>query len=78
MMEIKPNRKLLTKQWLILSTVSLLLTLVGLLLQILIPLDEGITAQQVAVILWPIAVGLILLLWAVVAPIITLWIRRNS
>jgi len=75
-MEIKPDKKLLTKQWLVLLTISLFLVLIAIALQFLIPLKEGVTLSQVAIILWPITIGIILLLWAISAPIITLWIKN--
>jgi len=75
-MQIKPHPKLLTKQLLILLTISFLLALTGILLQILIPLAEHTTSRQVAGILWPITLGLILIMWAIAAPIVALWIRN--
>ena len=75
-MEIKPHRNLLIKQWFTLFTISLLLILVGIVLQILIPLKEGVTSTQLASILWPIAISAILLLWIISAPIIVLWIKN--
>ena len=75
-MQIKPHPKLLTKQLLILTTLSFLLALTGVLLQLLIPLAEDVTSRQVAGILWPIILGLIGALWVIAAPIIVLWIRN--
>lgn len=75
-MQIKPHPKLLTKQLLILTTLSFLLAFTGVLLQLLIPLAEGVTSRQVAGILWPILLGLIGALWVIAAPIIVLWIRN--
>lgn len=75
-MEIKPDRKLLTKQWLVLLSCSVFLALIAIALQFLIPLEEGETSSQVAIILWPITIGIILLMWAISAPIITLWIKN--
>ena len=75
-MQIKPHPKLLTKQLLILTTLSFLLALTGVLLQLLIPLAGDATSRQVAVILWPITLGLIGALWVIAAPIIVLWIRN--
>ena len=75
-MEIKPDRKLLTKQWLVLLSISVFLALIAIALQFLIPLKEGVTSSQVARILWPITIGIILLMWAISAPIITLWIKN--
>jgi uncharacterized membrane protein YdbT with pleckstrin-like domain len=75
-MEIKPHKNLLTKQWLVLLTISLPIALLGVALQLLIPLDEGVTSSQVAVILWPITIGVILLMWVISIPIIILWIKN--
>ncbi len=75
-MQIKPHPKLLTKQLLILMTVSFFVAFTGVLLQLLIPLAEGVTSRQVAGILWPIILGLIGALWIIAAPIIVLWIRN--
>jgi len=75
-MEIKPDKKLLTKQWLVLLTISVFLVFIAIALQFLIPLDERVTSSQVSIILWPITIGIILLLWAIYAPIITLWIKN--
>ena len=75
-MEIKPDKKLLTKQWFVLLTISLAIVILAIVLQFLIPLDEGVTSGQVAIILWPITLGVILLLWIISAPIITLWIKN--
>jgi uncharacterized membrane protein YdbT with pleckstrin-like domain len=75
-MEIKPDKKLLTKQWLVLLTISVFLALIAIALQSLIPLEESVTSSQVAIILWPITIGIIILLWAISVPIITLWIKN--
>ncbi len=75
-MEIKPDRRLLTKQWLVLLSISVFPALMAIALQFLIPLEEGVTSSQVAIILWPVTIGIILLLWAISAPIITLWIKN--
>lgn len=75
-MEIKPDKKLLTKQWFVLLTISVFLVFIAIALQFLIPLEDGVTSSQVAIILWPITIGIILLLWAISAPIITLWIKN--
>lgn len=75
-MEIKPNKKLLAKQWYILLTISFLVLIVGLILQLTIPLDPKITSSQVASILWPIILGVILLMWLISAPLVSLWIKN--
>ena len=75
-MEIKPDKKLLTKQWYILLTISFFTVLLAVLLQILIPLSPEVTSGQAAVILWPITVGVIILLWIISVPLIILWIKN--
>lgn len=75
-MEIKPDKKLLSKQWLVLLTSSLFFPLVGVVLQFLIPLKENVTSSQVATILWPVIVGIILLVWVISVPIIKLWVKN--
>ncbi|NOZ75187.1 MAG: PH domain-containing protein [FCB group bacterium] len=75
-MEIRPDQKLVTKQWLVLFTISTLLLLLGIALQLLIPLNPQVTPHKVAIILWPILLGVIFLMWVIAAPIIILWIRN--
>ena len=75
-MEIKPDKKLLTKHWYILLTISFFTVLLAVLLQILIPISPEITSGQAAVIIWPITIGVIILLWIISVPLIILWIKN--
>jgi uncharacterized membrane protein YdbT with pleckstrin-like domain len=75
-MEIKPHKNLLVKQWLTLLVISLVIIIVAAILQLLIPLKDGVNPSQVAAILWPITIGTILLMWIISVPIIILWIRN--
>jgi uncharacterized membrane protein YdbT with pleckstrin-like domain len=77
-MEIIPDKKLFTKQRYVLLTISFLLLIVGILLQILIPLDPKVSSAQVASILWSIIIGVLLLLWLISLPLISLWIKNLS
>ena len=77
-MEIKPNKKLFTKQLYVLLTISFLVLLVAVILQITIPLNPKVSASDVAAILWPIVFGVIFLLWLIAVPIIKLWIKNLS
>ena len=77
-MEIKPNKKLFTKQLYVLLTISFLVLLVAVILQITIPLNPKVSASRVAAILWPIAFGIIILFWLIAVPIINLWIKNLS
>lgn len=75
-MEVKPDKKLLVKQWLTLATISLFILIVAIILQFLIPLGKGVSQAEVSVVLWPITIGVILLLWVLSVPIIILWIKN--
>ncbi len=72
---LKPDRKLLTKQFYVLITISVFHLILGTLLQILIPLGKA-TAEQVAIIVWPIILGLLVLMWIISVPIIFLWVKN--
>jgi len=77
-MEIKPDKKLFTKQLYVLVTISFLVLLVAAILQITIPLSPKVSASNVSAILWPIVFGVIFLLWLIAVPIINLWIKNLS
>ncbi len=77
-MELKPHKKLVTKQWLTLLTISLVVLLVALILQLLIPLDKNVESREVTIIVWPIAIAAILVMWIIAVPIIILWIKNLS
>ncbi len=77
-MEIKPHKKLITKQWWVLLTISLFIVLSGIVLQVLISLEDDVTSGEVAVILWPVVFGTLILMWVIAAPIIVLWIKNLS
>ncbi len=77
-MEIRPDKKLFTKQLYVLLTISFFVLLVAVILQITIPLDPKNSVNGVAAILWPIVFGAIFLLWLIAVPIIKLWINNLS
>lgn len=77
-MEIRPDKKLITKQWFVLLTLTFLIAILGILIQFLVPLAEGVNSDQLSAILWPILVIGILLMWIISAPIIVLWIKNLS
>lgn len=72
---LKPDRKLLTKQFYVLITISVFHLILGALLQILIPLGKA-SPEQVAIIVWPITLGLLVLMWIISVPIIFLWVKN--
>jgi uncharacterized membrane protein YdbT with pleckstrin-like domain len=45
-------------------------------LQFIIPLNETVTSDQVARILWPITIGILILMWIISAFFVTLWIKN--
>ena len=71
-MEIKPDKKLFTKQWYVLLTISIFVLLAAVIIQTTVPLSPSVTSAEVSVILWPITIGAILLLWLICVPIIIL------
>ena len=75
-MEIKPDKKFQTKQWFLLLTISFLLILIAIVLPFLLPLKEGATSSPFASNLWSITIAIILLLWIISVPIISLWIKN--
>lgn len=75
---LKPDKKLLTKQWGILLVLSSLVILIALLFQFLLPLSDDITSEDVSALVWPIAGGVIFVLLAVVGPLLVLWVKNLS
>jgi len=71
-----PDKKLLLKNTLVLITISAFLLLVGLTLQLLLPLDPSLTAAKVARTLWPIVVAVIIAIWIISFPLIVVWIKH--
>ena len=75
-MEIKPNKNLFTKQLYVLLTISLLILVVAVILQITIPLDPKVSAGNVASILWPIIIIVLFFLWLIAVPLVKAWIKN--
>ncbi len=73
---IRPHKRLLTKQWLILLTLSLFILVIAILLQLLLPLEEEVDAKDVAVELWPITMIVLVFIWILFVPLLTLWIKN--
>jgi len=73
---IKPHKRLLTKQWLILLTLSLFILMIAILLQLLLPLEKEVDAKDVAIILWPIMMIILVFKWILFVPLLTLWIKN--
>jgi putative membrane protein len=77
-MQIKPDKKLITKNWLTLLTTSVLIVIAGILCHILIPLSPKATSAQVGAIVWPIAIAAIVLMWLIGVPVVILWVKNLS
>ncbi len=75
-MEIKPDRKLLTKYWWILTTCSVTLLLVAVILQVIIPEKEEMSSGEIAILIYTITLGLILLTWIISVPLLRLWVKN--
>lgn len=75
---MKPDKKLVTKQWGILLVISCLVLLIALLLQLLLPLSEDMTSGDVSALVWPIAGGVIFGLLVIVGPILVMWVKNLS
>ena len=73
---IRPHKKLLTKQWLILLTLSLVILMIAILLQLLLPLEKEVDAKDVSAILWPIMMIILVFKWILFVPLLTLWIKN--
>lgn len=76
-MKIEPDRRWLTKQYLVLATVTLLLALVAGATHLPIVLAaEEVDTGLVAAIVWGVAGGVTVLLWAIFVPALILWFRN--
>ncbi|MDP8202720.1 MAG: PH domain-containing protein [Candidatus Tenebribacter burtonii] len=75
-MEIRPDKKLITKSWLTLITISIVIMVFALLLLIIPALDSDIAFSQFTYYLWLIIIGVILLMWIITVPIMILWIKN--
>ena len=75
---LKPDKKLVTKQWGILFVLSCLAIIIALLFQLLLPLSEDVTTKEVSALIWPITAGIIFVLLLVAGPILVVWVRNLS
>ena len=77
-MEIRPDKKLITKSWLTLVSLSIVIVLFACLMHIIPALDSDIDLEQFSFYLWRIVFIAIILMWIVAAPIMILWIKNLS
>jgi uncharacterized membrane protein YdbT with pleckstrin-like domain len=76
--DLKPDKKLVTKQWCILLSLSAMIILAALLFQLLLPLSENVTSEDVTALAWPIAAGMICVLLFIFGPILVIWVKNLS
>jgi putative membrane protein len=77
-MEIRPDKKLITKSWLTLVTLSIVIVLFACALHIIPVLDSNVDFTQFSFYLWIVVLITILLMWIISAPIMILWIKNLS
>ena len=71
---IIPDQKLKIKNYLIFGTVTLFLLLIAIILQFTIPLGRHVNHSDVAIIVWPVLLGLVIILFLFGGIISKLWI----
>ncbi|MFC2133458.1 PH domain-containing protein [Bacteroidota bacterium] len=72
---LKPDKKLKTKLHLIILSISSLLIIVGIVLQLTVTMGR-ITMAEAAIIIWPIIFGLIIIKWLITTPIFYFWVKN--
>jgi putative membrane protein len=77
-MEIRPDKKLITKGWLTLITLTFVIVIFAGLLHIIPALDSSVDFSQFSFYLWRIVFLAIILMWIITAPIMILWIKNLS
>ena len=77
-MEIRPDKKLITKGWLTLITLSIVIVLFACLLHIIPVLDSDVDFSQFSFYMWRIVFISIILTWIIATPIMLLWIKNLS
>lgn len=74
---IKPNPRWLTKQYLTLGTISLLLAVVGGIVHLILALTlSGDDASTGILLTWLVTGGVVLLMWLIALPIVILWFKN--
>lgn len=77
-MEFLPDKKLITKQWLTLATISLIIIIISILLYILLPLSPQRTADEISEPIIISALSTIAGIWIILVPIIIIYIKKIS
>ncbi|MBN1326816.1 MAG: PH domain-containing protein [Candidatus Cloacimonetes bacterium] len=77
-MEIKPDKKLITKSWMILLTISLFIVVFSFFFYLIPVLDREVDFNVFIDYLWRIVSIVIIAMWLISAPIMILWIKNLS
>ncbi len=77
-MEIKPDKKLITKSWLILITISIFIVIFAFAFYLIPTLDSDVDFSGFIRYLWGIVLLTIVLMLIISAPIMILWIKNLS
>ena len=77
-MEIRPDKKLITKSWLTLASLSIVIILFACAMHIIPALDSDIDVTEFSFYMWRVTFGVIVLMWIISAPIMILWIKNLS
>lgn len=77
-MEIRPDKKLITKSWLTLITISIFIMIFALLMLVIPALNSDVDFTEFSFYMWRVVIGLLLLTWIITAPIVILWIKNLS
>ncbi|MEA1986662.1 MAG: PH domain-containing protein [Candidatus Marinimicrobia bacterium] len=75
-MQIKPDKKLLTKYWFVLLTISIIIVFVAIAIQVIVSVTDNSSSAQIGKILWIISNSIILIMWIIAIPIIKLWTKN--
>lgn len=77
-MEFKPSKKLITKSWLTLITVTVLIIVLAFIMYLFPTLDSEIDFGRFVHYLWLVVFLVILAMWLISVPIMILWIKNLS
>jgi len=76
-MSLYPDRRWLTKQYLVLATIALLLALVAAIAHVAVALSADVVDMALfAAILWGVTAGVVVVSFAITVPLVRLWFRN--
>lgn len=76
-MSIRPDRRWLTKQYLVLATITVVVALAAGILHLILALaGDDVDLGLAAAIIWGVAGGLVVVMWVISVPVLILWFRN--